>query len=206
MEKFAVSDEKLLREVIDAYPFATVVSVAGGIPSVNHLPVIAETLPSGELRLLGHLSRRNPQWEQLQAGAALTIVFHGPHAYVNPGWYERNDVPSWNYVAVHAEGQPTLVEDHAGLIRILRKTAEHMNRIHPDQWDFYLPPDLEPEEFLTSAIAGFELLPTEFFGKFKLGQNRSAADQLGMIEGLKARPDESSRRLAGWLATFQGRS
>jgi len=200
IEKFEVRDLAILQPVMDQYPFATVTTVTEGEPFISHLPITTEVSPDGQIRLLGHLSRRNPQWRHFQTGSPVLIAFHGPHTYINPGWYAENDVPTWNYIAIHAKGTAKLVEDYEGLLQILRKTTDHMNRTNQDQWDFFMPSDLLTPEDLTGAIIGFEMTPKELIGKFKLNQNRNLEDQRGVVAGLRNRSDEGSRAVAKWMA------
>lgn len=200
IEKFEVRDPKILSSILEQYPFATVTSIAEGKPFVNHFPITPESLPDGRLKLLGHMSLRNPQWRHIEAGSPLLIAFTGPHTYVNPSWYVENDVPTWNYIVVHASGRAKLVADFEGLVEVLKKTTAHMNRINKDQWDFLLPSDLERESDLLSAIIGFEIIPDELIGKFKLSQNRTQADQSRVISGLRQRNDEGSRGIADWMS------
>lgn len=200
VEKFEVRDPKTLLSVMEQYPFATVTSVVEGKPFVNHLPITTKMLPDGQIKLMGHMSRRNPQWRHFEVGSTVVIAFHGPHAYVNPNWYVEHDVPTWNYVVVHATGTVRLVKDYAGITEILKETTEHMNRLDSNKWKYYLPPDLEMENDLTAAIIGFEMTADEMLGKFKLSQNRSSADRKSVVAGLKRRNDEGSQRIASWMS------
>jgi transcriptional regulator len=200
IKQFEVRETSLLLEVIEKYPLASLVAVVDGLPQVTHLPLTAENTSQGQLRLCGHMSRRNPIWMHIRDGSPLTIVFQGPHAYINPSWYVDNDVPTWNYVVVEATGKAGLVDDYAGLIRILKRQTAHMNRIYEDKWDFFLPSDLQPETALTAAIVGFEMEPDEIAGKFKLSQNRPEMDQRKVVEALGQRRDEASRALGEWMS------
>jgi len=199
VHQYEVLDPAALREVMEEFPFATVTSICDGKAWVNHLPIVTESADDGRIRLLGHMSRRNAQWKHMRDGSELVIAFHGPHTYINPSWYAVDDVPTWNYVAVHATGKAGLIEDYAGLIRILKKTTDHMNRRYTDQWDFFLPEDLSSEYDLTSAIVGFQMIPEKLEGKFKLSQTRSQEDRDGVVVGLRQRTDEGSRMVREWM-------
>lgn len=185
---------------MEKYPFATVISVVDGEPFVNHLPINAEKLSDGKIRLLGHMSTRNPQWRYFESGANALIAFNGPNTYINPNWYTENDVPTWNYISVHATGAVRLIKDYKGLMEILRKTTDQMNSMYSEKWDFYLPPDLQSESDVTNSIIGFEVIPNKIIGKFKLSQNRSTQDQQNIIVGLAAREDEASQLVAKWMS------
>jgi transcriptional regulator len=96
---FTVTDRAQLRAVIEAHPFATLVSASEGEPRFTHLPLVAGE--SGDaLVLLGHVARANPHGERLREGDPVVAIFRGPNGYVSPRWYTtREAVPTWNYVA-----------------------------------------------------------------------------------------------------------
>src|SRR4051794_28060646 len=100
---FAESRRDVLHAFMREHSFATVVTGAGAGLVASHVPVVllADRGEHGTLQF--HLARPNPQGEALTAGAETLVMFHGPHAYVSPTWYETAErVPTWNYVAVHA--------------------------------------------------------------------------------------------------------
>src|SRR4051812_30548956 len=105
---FRNSDPALLLPLMQRHPFATLVGVLDGAPEVAHLPLLAKDRP---LRIEGHVARPNPMVRLVEAGARLTAIFHGPHAYVSPRFYRTApNVPTWNYAVVHASGPVRLVE------------------------------------------------------------------------------------------------
>jgi transcriptional regulator len=115
----------------------------------------------------------------------------------------KNDVPTWNYLTVQARGQASLVADPEGLVRILRETTDHMNRIYEDKWEFSLPTPEDAPERSSRAIVGFTLNPVSIEGKFKLSQNRSAGDREAVIRRLAERDDEGSRRVSDWMRRLE---
>lgn len=188
---FQVEDRETLYAFMERYSFATVVSDCGGLPFASHVPLLVDR-DAGVL--LGHLARANPQWEAFGVGEALAI-FSGPHAYVSPSWYSAAPaVPTWNYAAVHVYGTPRLLPPDRTR-EIVDMTVRKYEAGRPVPW-----PNELPEEFrqrLLAGIIGFELPITRIEGKFKLSQNRSAADQAGMLAGLRRDGAE-----AGLLAEF----
>lgn len=180
-EHFKNLDLDKLFKVIDDYPFATIISD----DEVNHLPLYRDGM-----KLVGHMSRKNP----LALGKKVKVVFHGPHTYINSSWYTKNDVPTWNYVVVHVSGSLKLIEDAPGILKILKFSNDHINGLYPDKWDMYVPEDLRGSN-LTNAIVGFEISIEHMEGKFKLSQNRSEADQQGVIQGLSKRSDDMDRKI-----------
>lgn len=177
--------------LMDHYPFATLVSVAPS-PILSHLPLTpVRTNDEPGFTLIGHMARANPH-SRVLANGPVTVAFHGPHAYISPVWYKENDVPTWNYSAVHIVGQVDLVEDYEGLLECLRLLSAHAEGHWPSGWDFYLPDDLKSPTILTKSIVGFKIRAASFTYKKKLGQNRSHADREGVVKGLATRADSQS--------------
>jgi len=195
----AVHDPYCLLEIINRYPLATVISHLPGSMEISHLPIAVEFSSNRKIILQGHLSTRNPQWHHFKSGATLTLVFNGPNAFINSNWYKVNDVSTWNYISVQAQGLPVLEESYEGLIRILKATTNMTNRLYKDQWDFHIPDDLKTETSLTNAIGGFYLEPEKLSGKFKLSQSKSHEDQKNIINELSLRDDENSRLIAHFM-------
>ena len=192
----SVTDTKELYKVMSTSPLATVITSLGDSLEVSHLPVVAEISAEGKIKISGHLSTRNPQWAHLKRGARMTMIFSGPHTYVNSGWYIKNDVSTWNYITVHASGVASLDETYDGLVNILKITTDLTNKLYEDQWDFYIPEDLRSEAELTEVIGGFYLEPASLSGRFKLSQNKSVEDQKRIVKELSSRKDENSKLMA----------
>lgn len=171
-----------------AYPLATMISVGeDGSPFISHLPLIVE--PDGDgIVCIGHLARANPHWKLL-GGRRATAIFHGPNAYITPSWYVQNAVPTWNYAVVHVRGVVTLIDDRAGIVRCLEALTAAVEK-GPEAWQFWIPEDLR--NTLELAIVGFRLTVDTLQSKFKLSQNRSAADRDGVLRGLAQRSDAAS--------------
>lgn len=153
--------------------------------------------------LYGHFARANRQWRDLASGEAL-VMFAGPDSYVSPGWYPSKAehgkvVPTWNYVNVQARGQARLIEEPEALLRLLRAlTARHEAR-REQPWQV----DDAPRDYLDSqlrAIVGFALPIARLEGKWKLSQNRNAADQAGVVLGLTASADADAQAVARLMA------
>jgi transcriptional regulator len=167
---FAETRPEMLHDFMAAHSFATLISEHEGEPFASHLPLLLERRVPPHGRLVGHMARANPQWRSA-AGQRVMIVFHGPHAYISPRWYESRDtVPTWNYVAVHAWGTLTLIEDPDRLRNLLMQTVDVYEASRPEPWSVDEP---EPGfvDKLLSAIVGFEIDLDRIEGKWKLNQN-----------------------------------
>jgi transcriptional regulator len=173
---FEERNQARIHAMMREHSFATLVSQVEGAPFATHLPLLLDPNRGPHGTLLGHVARANPQWRSLE-GQEVLVLFQGPHAYVSPAWYETElNVPTWNYVAVHAYGRARLIEAPDELFGLLQRLVHLYESDRPEPW----VPDL-PEEFLQArlaAIIGFELEITRLEGKFKLGQNRPEQDRL----------------------------
>jgi transcriptional regulator len=159
--------------------------------------------PNGTL--IGHMAKANSQWREITDSDALAI-FHGPHAYISPGWFkEQNVVPTWNYVAVHVTGKVNLVEEPSELLDIIRRYVEVYEASMPEPWQLN---SAEPDfiESLLGAIVGFTIEIDSLEGKWKLNQNHSEERRQKVVNGLKTLPGEGSTKIAALIqATLSAR-
>jgi len=188
-QSFKSEDAQEVFELIDHHPFATVITVVDGKPFVSHLPITPKKI-GDKIELIGHLARANPHWRSF-ANSQATVLFHGPHTYITPKWYEENDVPTWNYSAVHVIGQVELIESTEGIVECLKELTAHVERYWMSGWEFFIPDDLTG--VLSKSIVGFRIKADEINFKKKLSQNRSPADRAGVLKGLETRSDDNSR-------------
>lgn len=157
--------------------------------------------------LVGHLARYNPQWKVPGSGAPALAVFQGPHAYVSPSWYpgKRDDprqVPTWDYLAVEARGTLKVFDDQARLHALLTRLVDRNEAGREHRWFVTDAPDDYVREQMR-YIVGIELEIDSLIGRYKLSQNRDAADQEGARAGLAAAPTERERELAKAIAVTQ---
>ena len=141
---------------------------------------------AGKAVLVGHVARANSHWRQFDGSAEALAIFHGPHAYVSPSWYATAPaVPTWNYCVVHVYGKPLAREEGDFTAAALRDLVARQEGARAKPWRIEdLAADLYDK--LARAIVAFEMPIDRIEGQFKLGQNRSRDDRLGMLEGLDA--------------------
>ena len=144
-------------------------------PLLSHVPfLIADDGRSADL----HLVRSNPIARLGTTDAV--IVVSGPDGYISPDWYGVEDqVPTWNYVAVHLRGRLE-PQPHDTLIDLLsRQSAAFEARLAPK-------PPWMPEKMSDGAlkrmmrmIVPFRLTIVEVQGTWKLNQNKSDSARIG---------------------------
>jgi transcriptional regulator len=190
----------VLAGFMGAHPFATLVSLGGEGLIATHLPLLWDPAPAPFGTLTGHIARPNPQARGTQAAVDALAIFQGAQAYVSPGWYPSKRahgkvVPTWNYIAVHAYGPLEIIDDAAWLRRLVTRLTERHEAFSAAPWRVTDAPESFIDQML-KGIVGIELPIRRLEGKWKLGQNRPAADRAGTVAGLDARGDTGSRAVA----------
>ena len=191
---FQIQDEDVIYDIIENNSFATLFSQHNGNPFATHLPL---TFDKNKEYLYGHFARPNPQWNDIENQDVLAI-FHGPHCYISPSWYETNiAVPTWNYVAVHVYGRVKIVDNEQELMNSLRdmvlKYEEPNSSYKLDQVDSkYL-------ESMTKGIVGFKIKINKIEGKAKLSQNHPVERQKLIIQRLEQITNEDSQKIASLI-------
>ena len=200
---FEVSDERILESFIGRYAFATLVTSSSAGLTASHVPIMLRKR-EGRGYLIGHVARANNQWRAFDGKAEALAIFHGPHAYVSPTWYATAPaVPTWNYAAVHAYGKPATSDDRnftkAALVELVAKYES--SRTNP-----WRPESLASDFFdkLVGAIVAFEMPVDRIEGKFKLSQNRSREDRIGMLAGLEGEGTSDAKLLAKFIREHAG--
>ena len=190
-EAFAERDLDVLHAFMRQHAFALLVTSQGGALDATHLPLWLEPARGPHGTLFGHVARANPHWRSFDGATQALAVFSGPHAYVSPRWYGKPGVPTWNYVAVHAEGVPRVLDEPDAVRELLVRLTER----HDGAGGF----DAIPAELvsrLTRGIVAFELPIERLVGKRKLSQNKSAEDRAGVAAGLRTAGGDDAKALA----------
>jgi transcriptional regulator len=197
---FRVEDASKLAAFIQLHSFATLITHDGNAPFASHLPMLFRPDAGGHGTLVSHMARANPQWQHFASGGEVLAIFHGPHSYISPSWYQTKlAVPTWNYATVHAYGVPKIISEHERVVSILRETVSAYEASFEQPWPGDLPDDFRDKLML--GIVAFEIPVTRIEGKFKLGQNRPAADTQGVFDALSRSADTDSLAVARMMLT-----
>ncbi len=191
-----VDDEAVVRAMVADIGSAQFVTVdTDGFPTATLLPIIWE-----HHTVVAHIARANPQWRTLADDSPALLICAGPQAYISPSWYAAKYehgrvVPTWNYSAVHLTGTVRVHHDPGWLHEAVeRLTVEHESaRAQP--WRITDAPQAYLQGQL-GGIVGLEFTVHRVEAKAKLSQNRSAADQRGVIAGLRGEDDAGAEAIA----------
>jgi transcriptional regulator len=181
-------DRDFLHGFLADYSFAMLITAQGGI-HVTNVPVLHEPARESWGKLWWHLAKANSQNEALAAGGEAVMVFHGPHSYISPNWYEtKNAVPTWNFAVVHATGRPRRLDDDAAFAAQLAKLVGRNEARYAAGETKWKLADL-PDSYLKGmrqGIIAYEMEITKIEAKFKLGHERNEADRRGVLAALEA--------------------
>ena len=192
---FTETRPEVLLEHVEQHSFGLLLSHGPVGIMASHIPFVVDRTGT-ELHLLGHLACPNPQVDDLHQAGEVLAIFSGPHAYISPSWYVHGpSVPTWNYVDVHAYGTVRPVEDPAWLRRLLCRLSDRHEAGNPVPWRVEDLPEAYLEGML-KGIVGLDITVSRLEGKFKLSQNRPAADRPRVIAALEAQADENSIAVA----------
>jgi transcriptional regulator len=190
-EHFRVRDHADTVAFMRANPFAILISPTGspddGGPFATHLPLVIREVgeqseTEKQIVLRGHVAKANPHWRYLEREPRCLTIFHGSHAYVSPTNYVTHEnVPTWNYGAVHAYGNARVFSEPNELLGILHELIPMFEPAYAEQWA-----DLPPayRERMLGHIVGFEIAVTKIEAKFKLSQNRTKEEQSNVMSTL----------------------
>ncbi|WP_310038296.1 FMN-binding negative transcriptional regulator [Paraburkholderia caribensis] len=187
---FAETRKEVLHSRIVQHPFGTLITHGSSGLDANHIPfeLAAEDGELGVLR--AHVARANPVWQEVANGDEVLVVFHAGDAYISPNWYPskhelHKQVPTWNYMVVHAHGRMTILDDE----RYVRGVVGRLTRTHeasePKPWKMGDAPK-DYVDAMVKAIVGIQVEITRLVGKSKLSQNKEARDIQGAAEALKS--------------------
>ncbi len=185
---FEQHDAAALHALMREHPLATLVTQQAGGLTADAIP-LEYVAASHTLR--GHVARANPIWREA-AGQPVLAVFNGPQAYITPSWYPSKAsthkvVPTWNYTLVHAHGVLRAVEDAPWLHALVTGLTAHHEAARATPWAVADAPEDYVQQMLR-AIVGIEIPVDRLIGKWKVSQNRSDADRLGVAAGLAEGP------------------
>lgn len=179
----------VLHAAMRQHPLATLTTQdPAGALQADAVPLLVEpgALALGTLR--GHVARANPLWRETRGD--VLVVFQGAQSYVSPGWYPAKAehgkvVPTWNYIVVQARGRLRAIEDAAWLHALVSRLTDRFEAARPAPWGV----GDAPADYIATmlgAIVGIEIEIEALIGKWKVSQNRNAADRAGVAAGLAA--------------------
>lgn len=186
---FRIDDLAQLHDLIRSYPLGLMVRAGASGLEADHIPFVLDEGAGERGTLRCHVARANPVWRELEIAQECLVVFQGPQAYVTPSWYPSKRetgrvVPTWNYATVHCWGRPQVIEDAVWLRSQIEALTRQQEAARAEPWAV----SDAPEPFIAAqirGIVGIEIEIARIEGKWKVSQNRTPADQAGVVAGLR---------------------
>jgi transcriptional regulator len=177
------------------FSFATIITAKNSFPIATHLPFVV-TEKDENVILTSHFAKANPQWADIENNQVL-IIFSEPHAYISPKNYEKElNVPTWNYISVHAYGKASLVSETHEIFDLLEATIDNYETSYKSQWES-LPDDYKMK--MANGIVAFNIFVTDLQAKKKLSQNRTETEQQNIIDTLSKSCDTNEQKIAEFM-------
>ena len=197
---FEETRAEVLRQLIRSHPLGTLVTFGADGLNANHVPFEFDPDPAPFGILRAHVARANPVWRDFSKEVEPLVIFQGPQIYITPSWYQTKKetgkvVPTFNYIVVHAYGAMRVFEDAGWLRKFVGGLTDRFEAARARPWAV----SDAPEDFVASqlrAIVGIEIAVTRLIGKWKTSQNRPAADQKGVVAGLRESDDAVAQAMA----------
>jgi len=193
------TDRQEIVAFMQRYSFATIITTTNGLPVATHLPFLVKE-HGDKLFLQAHFAKANPQWKEIEGNTSL-VIFTEPHAYVSPSNYEKaENVPTWNYIAVHAYGKAQILDSVDQKTELLKHTINAFESGYLQQWDAL------PEQYrlkMMNGIVAFEIEVTDLQAKMKLSQNRSEKEIENIIHSLGKSSDTNEREIAAYMSSLE---
>lgn len=192
---FIETDKENLIAFMREFNFATLITAENDLPFATHLPFIIECRDD-KIYLLAHLAKANPHWQQFENKDVL-VIFQEPHAYISPLHYEKTEnVPTWNYIAVHAYGCVKTFPPVENLILLEKQVAAFDKKYFETNWQQISD---EYKINLAKGVVAFEIEVTELQGKKKLNQNKTGKDAENVIEAFEKSENENEKLIAKYM-------
>lgn len=190
-KKFENKDVDQVRKFISENGFGILIRQSQKKINATHIPLV---LSGDGSKLHGHLSKANPQAKTFQDNEEVLVIFNGPHAYISSSWYNHENVPTWNYIAVHVYGKIRIIEGEE--LRLSLKDLVDKYEQHSKQ-----PVCVEKmsSDYLNkqmNGVIGFEITISQMEAAYKLSQNRDKVNHEAIISKLNERNHGDDQEIA----------
>lgn len=180
---FKNEDLKEVKEFLRENAFGILLSQQDFKIVGTHIPLELEQDESGADVLLGHISKANEQRFSLKDNIEVLVIFNGPHGYISSSLYEKENVSTWNYIAVHVYGTIT-IQNEQQLLESLKKLT---NKYEAHSKNPVSVESLSKQTMKQiNGIIGISISINEIQAAYKLSQNRNDHDYHHIVESLES--------------------
>lgn len=195
-QHFVEADRNEAISFMKRFSFASIITAKNNRPVASHLPFVVKE-QGKEIILLSHFARANAQWTDLADNQEALVIFNEPHAYISPSNYESlQNVPTWNYIAVHAYGRAQMVSDTADVMAMLEAMIDAFEPAYRAQWGG-LSDDFKHK--MSKGIAAFTIKVERLEAKRKLSQNKKDSERKRIVETLSKSDQALEQQIAEYM-------
>ncbi|ABQ03257.1 FMN-binding negative transcriptional regulator [Flavobacterium johnsoniae] len=186
-------NQEEIRTFLKENSFGILINQTNGKLYATHIPMELGINAEGKEILEGHISKLNPQAEGFAANDQVLAVFSGPHSYISSSWYDHENVPTWNYIAVHVYGRIKIV-DYDTSVDQLKKLVDkyEANSANPVRVENLSDKTMREAR----GIFGLEIEIDEIQATKKLSQNRDDHNYKNIISELEKTENPQSIAVA----------
>ena len=184
-----------VREFLKQNSFGILINQTNGRPWATHIPLELDTNDEGQDILAGHISKANPQWQSFTENEEVLAIFNGPHSYVSSSWYKEEEVPTWNYIAVHVYGKIQILNDEA-VLDALHKLVDKYEKTSTNPISIHNLSHKTMKQI--KGIVGFQIIISDIQATYKLSQTRPE-DHPKIIGELQKTNNPGSHEIANMI-------
>lgn len=180
-KQFKITDTEVIFNFCLEHPFGVLLQSGDSEPVGTHLPFLIKK-EHDHLVLEGHIALANGQSKHIRSGKVGMVILSGPEAYISSSVYSHENVPTWNYQAVHIYGTIEPMNEPE-LITHLDQLVEHFEDGRSKKLELSALPN-EMLEAYRKEVIGFRLTSYRVEAAFKLSQNRNEDDHQNILKEL----------------------
>ncbi|MBO0322343.1 FMN-binding negative transcriptional regulator [Muricauda sp. CAU 1633] len=180
-----------IKEFLVNNSFGILINTVDDKPWATHIPLELDKAHDGKDILVGHIAKANPQWKHFSEEQEVLCIFNGPHSYISSSWYKEEEVPTWNYIAVHVYGTLKILSEEetmASMHKLVEKYEQGSKQ--PISLKNMSPKTLRQ----VKGVVGFQIEVSDIQATYKLSQTR-VEDHAKIISELEER-DANSKAIA----------
>jgi transcriptional regulator len=193
-------DKEAIHKFLKENAFSLLINQTDGKLFATHIPLELEINKEGSAILMGHISKENPQWTGFESDNQVLAVFTGPHAYISSSWYDHENVPTWNYTAVHIYGKIKIIEGDA----VIDSLTKLVDKYEQNSKCPIRVADLSKKIMMqTRGIVAFEIKIEEIQAQNKMSQNRDDKNYANIISELEKTENPQSMAVAKEMSKYR---
>ena len=172
-----------VKDFIKHNSFGILINQVDNKPWATHIPLELDMDENGNDVLISHISKANPQWRSFENDRQVLCIFNGPHSYISSSWYQEEEVPTWNYIAVHVYGTIQILEEEA-VLASMHKLVDKYEKDSENPVSIHNLSEKTMKQI--KGVVGFQINITDIQATYKLSQGREE-DHSQIITELKQR-------------------